>query len=226
MKNISFIFIKVLTCFLLTFAIQVVPLTVVRRFYDGVMGDVFSVGAFFLSFFLSFFICLTILVYLIKRWGDETTLDCLPIKWVELKWIVLAYLANLVLVVGFIFFMTVLGKVHDNTSSLSFFQHLETSGFLYIVLFWLSTTFTQPLLEEILFRGIILGSLEKYSPIVAIILSAVLFGFAHDGEMLSQHLVSGIVLGILYIKRRNLYSCVVVHGLMNATVTCLFFLAT
>ena len=202
-KSIS-ILKKIITCFLLTFAIQVVPLTVVRRFYDGVMGDVFSVG----FFLLSFFICLTILV------------------WVELKWIVLAYLANLVLVVGFIFFTTVLGKVHDNTSSLSFFQHLETSGFLYIVLFWLSTTFTQPLLEEILFRGIILGSLEKYSPIVAIILSAVLFGFAHDGEMLSQHLVSGIVLGILYIKRRNLYSCVVVHGLMNATVTCLFFLAT
>ena len=142
MKKTISIFKKIITCFLLTFAIQVVPLTVVRRFYDGVMGDVFSVGAFFLSFF----ICLTILVYLIKRWGDETTLDCLPIKWVELKWIVLAYLANLVLVVGFIFFTTVLGKVHDNTSSLSFFQHLETSGFLYIVLFWLSTTFTQPLL--------------------------------------------------------------------------------
>ena len=222
MKNISFIFIKVLTCFLLTFAIQVVPLTVVRRFYDGAMGDVFSVGVFFLTFF----ICLTILVYLIKRWGDETTLDCLPIKWVELKWIVLAYLANLVLVVGFIFFTTVLGKVHDNTSSLSFFQHLETRGFLYTFLFWLSTAFTQPLLEEMLFRGIILGTLEKYSPIFAVFLSAVLFGFAHDGEIISQHLVTGIVLGSLYIKRRNLYSCVVVHGLMNATVTCLFFLAT
>lgn len=222
MKNISFIFIKVLTCFLLTFAIQVVPLTVVRRFYDGAMGDVFSVGVFFLTFF----ICLTILVYLIKRWGDETTLDCLPIKWVELKWIVLAYLANLVLVIGFILFMTVLGKVHDNTSSLSFFQHLETSGFLYTFLFWLSTAFTQPLLEEMLFRGIILGTLEKYSPIFAVFLSAVLFGFAHDGEIISQHLVTGIVLGSLYIKRRNLYSCVVVHGLMNATVTCLFFLAT
>ena len=222
MKNISFIFIKVLTCFLLTLAIQVVPLTVVRRFYDGAMGDVFSVGVFFLTFF----ICLTILVYLIKRWGDETTLDCLPIKWVELKWIVLAYLANLVLVVGFIFFMTVLGKVHDNTSSLSFFQHLETRGFLYTFLFWLSTAFTQPLLEEMLFRGIILGTLEKYSPIFAVFLSAVLFGFAHDGEIISQHLVTGIVLGSLYIKRRNLYSCVVVHGLMNATVTCLFFLAT
>ena len=222
MKNISFIFIKVLTCFLLTFAIQVVPLTVVRRFYDGAMGDVFSVGVFFLTFF----ICLTILVYLIKRWGDETTLDCLPIKWVELKWIVLAYLANLVLVVGFILFMTVLGKVHDNTSSLSFFQHLETRGFLYTFLFWLSTAFTQPLLEEMLFRGIILGTLEKYSPIFAVVLSAVLFGFAHDGEIISQHLVTGIVLGSLYIKRRNLYSCVVVHGLMNATVTCLFFLAT
>jgi len=222
MKNISSIFIKVLTCFLLTFAIQVVPLSVVRRFYDGVMGDVFGVG----FFLLSFFICLTILVCLIKRWGDKTTLYCLPIKWVELKWIVLAYLSNLVLVVGFILFMTVLGKVHDNTSSLSFFQHLETSGFLYTFLFWLSTTFTQPLLEEMLFRGIILGSLEKYSSVFAVILSAVLFGFVHDGEIISQHLVSGIVLGSLYIKRRNLYSCVVVHGLMNATVTCLFFLAT
>ena len=185
------------------------------------MGDVFSVG----FFLLSFFICLTILVCLIKRWGDKTTLYCLPIKWVELKWIVLAYLANLVLVVGFILFMTVLGKVHDNTSSLSFFQHLETSDFLYTFLFWLSTTFTQPLLEEMLFRGIILGSLEKYSSVFAVILSAVLFGFVHDGEIISQHLVSGIVLGSLYIKRRNLYSCVVVHGLMNATVTCLFFLA-
>lgn len=222
MKNISSIFIKVLTCFLLTFAIQVVPLSVVRRFYDGVMGDVFGVG----FFLLSFFICLTILVCLIKRWGDKTTLYCLPIKWVELKWIVLAYLSNLVLVVGFILFMTVLGKVHDNTSSLSFFQHLETSGFLYTFLFWLSTTFTQPLLEEMLFRGIILGSLEKYSSVFAVILSAVLFGFVHDGEIISQHLVSGIVLGSLYIKRRNLYSCVVVHSLMNATVTCLFFLAT
>jgi len=220
-KSIS-ILKKIITCFLLTFAIQVVPLTVVRRFYDGVMGDVFSVG----FFLLSFFICLTILVCLIKRWGDKTTLYCLPIKWVELKWIVLAYLVNLILVVGFIFFTAVLGKVHDNTSSLSFFQHLETSGFLYIVLFWLSTTFTQPLLEEILFRGIILGSLEKYSPIFAVFLSAVLFGFAHDGEIISQHLVTGLVLGCLYIKQRNLYSCVVVHGLMNATITCLFFLAT
>ena len=80
-KSIS-ILKKIITCFLLTFAIQVVPLTVVRRFYDGVMGDVFSVG----FFLLSFFICLTILVCLIKRWGDKTTLYCLPIKWVELKW--------------------------------------------------------------------------------------------------------------------------------------------
>ena len=52
MKNISSIFIKVLTCFLLTFAIQVVPLSVVRRFYDGVMGEVFGVGVYFLSFFM------------------------------------------------------------------------------------------------------------------------------------------------------------------------------
>ena len=175
---------------------------------------------------LSFFICLTILVYLVKRWGDETTLDRLPIKWVELRWIIFAYLANLILVVSFIFFTTVLGKAHDNTSSLSFFQHFETSGFFYTVLFWLSTAFTQPLLEEMLFRGIILGTLEKYSPIFAVFLSAVLFGFAHDGEIISQHLVTGLVLGCLYIKQRNLYSCVVVHGLMNATITCLFFLAT
>lgn len=221
MKNISFIFIKVLTCFLLTFAIQVVPLSVVRRFYDGVIGEVFGVGVYFLSFF----ICLTIIVYLVKRWGDETTLDRLPIKWVELRWIIFAYLANLILVVSFIFFTTVLGKAHDNTSSLSFFQHFETSGFFYTVLFWLSTAFTQPLLEEMLFRGIILGSLEKYSPIFAVFLSAVLFGFAHDGEIISQHLVTGLVLGCLYIKQRNLYSCVVVHGLMNATITCLFFLS-
>lgn len=187
------------------------PMILVNLFYRGVsyfvlpfLGQVIvDKGSNPIFLLMTIFVCFIVLVFL---------------KWLDYDF---TNLRKEILDKGFQKSLTtinwIMGGYYLVMQTLSFFEYEQGIQ---------STTFTQPLLEEILFRGIILGSLEKYSHIVAIILSAVLFGFAHDGEMLSQHLVSGIVLGILYIKRRNLYSCVVVHGLMNATVTCLFFLAT
>lgn len=222
MSKTTSIFIKSLTCFLLFFAIQLVALPVVRRFSKGLVGDAIGVSIFLIVFSL----CLLAMRFLIKRWGDGTTLSHSFFKWQEWKWIILAYLANLVLVEGFLLLSSLLGNSPDNTDSLQLFHYLNSGSLVQSILFLLTTALTQPFLEELLFRGIIAGSLEKYSPTLAILSSAFLFGIAHNGEMISQHLLTGLVLGTLYIKRRNLYSCVAVHILTNMTVTCLYLLLT
>jgi membrane protease YdiL (CAAX protease family) len=78
-----------------------------------------------------------------------------------------------------------------------------------------------PILEEMLFRGIILRSfLRQYSRWAAILGSATLFGFAH---MNIYQFVVGLVLGIvggwLYERSRSLLPCIALHAAYNSTLT-------
>jgi membrane protease YdiL (CAAX protease family) len=82
-----------------------------------------------------------------------------------------------------------------------------------------------PVLEEMLFRGIILRSfLRQYSSWSAIIGSAVLFGFAHMN--LYQYVVAvilGIFLGWLYERTKSLLPCIALHAAYNSAFTLLDF---
>lgn len=74
-----------------------------------------------------------------------------------------------------------------------------------------------PLLEEMLFRGIVLrGFLQRYARWQAIFLSALLFGAAHMN--IYQFVVGfamGCVLGWLYERTRSLIPCIVLHAAYN-----------
>jgi len=75
-----------------------------------------------------------------------------------------------------------------------------------------------PLLEEYLFRGVLLrGLLRNYSPWVAIWQSALLFGVFHmnPSQSLSAMLL-GLLLGWLYYRTQSLALCVSLHALNNA----------
>ena len=74
-----------------------------------------------------------------------------------------------------------------------------------------------PLLEETLFRGILLrGLLRNYSPAVAIGQSALLFGIFHLNPAQSLFaLLLGVMLGWLYYRTQSLAICVVLHALNN-----------
>ncbi len=78
-----------------------------------------------------------------------------------------------------------------------------------------------PILEEMLFRGIILGSfLRLYSRWAAILGSAALFGLAHMNiYQFAAAMVMGTVAGWLYERTSSLLPCIALHGAYNGLLT-------
>lgn len=91
----------------------------------------------------------------------------------------------------------------------------------YPILAFFTIAVMAPLLEEILFRGIILdGYLKNYSPAKSIIISALLFAVIHGN--IAQGIgafVMGIVVGILYWRTQSLLLCIGLHFVNNFTAT-------
>ncbi len=76
-----------------------------------------------------------------------------------------------------------------------------------------------PLVEEILFRGVILrGLLGRGRPMTAIFVSAALFALTHlNPAQLPVAFGLGVVLGWVYVRTRSLGLCVAGHALNNAS---------
>lgn len=81
----------------------------------------------------------------------------------------------------------------------------------------LTVAIAAPLLEELLFRGIVLRSLEKVLPAwVSIALSAILFGAYHMNPAQAVYATGmGIVAGIIYYKTDCLQYPILVHAANN-----------
>lgn len=74
-----------------------------------------------------------------------------------------------------------------------------------------------PILEELIFRGIILdGLLRVYSPVKSILVSSFLFGFVHlNPWQFVTGLVIGIFSGWVYYKTRSLLPSIIIHAAAN-----------
>lgn len=75
-----------------------------------------------------------------------------------------------------------------------------------------------PILEEILFRGIVQDSLTyKYGPLRGILLGAAVFGIVHiiPQQVINAFLI-GLVLGYIYYRTRSLIPVMVIHCVNNA----------
>ncbi len=95
----------------------------------------------------------------------------------------------------------------------SFIQLVGQKGFYTFILMVIAA----PVLEELIFRGIILeGLLKKYSPLVSIISSSLLFGIAHFNPW---QFVTGFIIGIfsgwVYYKTRSLLPSIIIHAAAN-----------
>lgn len=75
-----------------------------------------------------------------------------------------------------------------------------------------------PIGEELLARGFIMGGLRRRMPFAASLwISALIFAAMHVAPArVVALLVSGVLFGLLYEKRRNLLPCVVAHMTHNA----------
>lgn len=82
----------------------------------------------------------------------------------------------------------------------------------------ISAVIIAPIVEEILFRGIILrGFLKHYSPLKAIIASALIFGATHMNlwQLLGAFLV-GIFIGYVFYKTKSILLCILIHAVDNS----------
>lgn len=75
-----------------------------------------------------------------------------------------------------------------------------------------------PILEETLFRGVLLEAFRtKYNDLVAVIVSAFLFGVMHiSPSTVVTAFISGIVLGTIYLRTSSIFSSIILHSINNA----------
>jgi membrane protease YdiL (CAAX protease family) len=127
------------------------------------------------------------------------------------KWQLFALLPVLVLAQAVL--LTALSFLHLPNWSSALFQSLSASPVLAFAMGCVGA----PILEEALFRGILLkGLLRNYPPRMAILQSAVLFGVFHFNPAQSvTATIIGLLLGWLYYRTRSLAVCMVLHGLNN-----------
>ncbi len=82
----------------------------------------------------------------------------------------------------------------------------------------LMTVILAPILEEILFRGIIMKGMinNKVAPITAIIVSALIFGAVHFNPwQFAGAFLLGLVLGLVYYKTKSLLMPILLHAFNN-----------
>ncbi len=81
-----------------------------------------------------------------------------------------------------------------------------------------TTVLLAPVMEETLFRGIILESVRsRFGTLRAIMISAAVFGLIHiiPQQVINAFLV-GIVLGFIYVRTQSLVSVIILHAINNA----------
>lgn len=80
----------------------------------------------------------------------------------------------------------------------------------------LSTIFVSPICEELLFRGVILNRLKLIVPTsFAIVISSILFGILHSYGSIISASVFGVCMCVIYIKTKNILTCVLAHFINN-----------
>lgn len=81
----------------------------------------------------------------------------------------------------------------------------------------IATCFMIPIVEEMLFRGIILeGMLKLNRPVLAIVCSSLYFGGMHGQIVqIGYALLAGMILGVVYYLTKNLLMSILAHVIFN-----------
>lgn len=85
-----------------------------------------------------------------------------------------------------------------------------------VCLAFLAIAVEPALMEEFALRGVVLGSLRRYSDGAAVLISAILFAAMHGNlEQIPFAFLVGVVLGVAYVKTGSLWTGVCIHFLNN-----------
>ena len=100
-------------------------------------------------------------------------------------------------------------------------------GVLGFILSTLSVAVAPALIEEFLFRGVIMGSLLKFSKPFAIFTSSLLFAFIHGNLVqIPFAFLVGLVIGTMVIETNSFWTGVIIHFVNNFLSICQDYLGT
>ena len=86
-----------------------------------------------------------------------------------------------------------------------------------VILLFISMAVIPGIVEEIMFRGIILTNLAPYGKGMAVVASGLLFGLMHmNPSQFFYTTVLGIILGYIYLKTRSIWICIIIHFVNNS----------
>lgn len=88
----------------------------------------------------------------------------------------------------------------------------------------ISTIIISPISEELLFRGVFLNRLKLIVPTsFAIAITSILFGALHSYGSIISAVVFGVCMCIIYLKTRNILTCIFAHFLNNLLAEILYY---
>lgn len=89
-----------------------------------------------------------------------------------------------------------------------------------MLLYAIVVSICAPIWEEVIFRGFLLPSLTRYMPIwSSVLVSAIAFALAHFSmQRLLPLTFLGLVMGIVFVRSRNLLASMLLHSLWNGFV--------
>lgn len=167
-------------------------------------------------FILIFLSVLFLSIYFIKKYSEISYLKIVVDKKICLEILVMTclelILTEIYLLVKYHFF----GYTESGTI-VELSNHKEiTSVFLYV----LDICIVSPILEEMIFRAAMIGAWIrlKVSPVIAIIFSALLFTWIHNGNLFDQQIIFGLLAGVLFWKTKMIYPSIAMHVFCNIIV--------
>ena len=111
----------------------------------------------------------------------------------------------------------------SNSTNQAIIENLHMNPFVLITL----TVIMAPIVEELVFRGILMGRVFKPDSIVGLILSSLLFGLAHMPNSIGVWIVyagMGFALGTAYRKFQKLEYCIMAHMINNTIAVSMMLL--
>lgn len=176
-----------------------------------------NMAAGILYIIIAYFLLKLICKKLLK--GDMSEYN-IPAFKIEIKWIIVAILLPITVTAFYILFVP--GSFEQNVLDITSKLNLLSAGIFF-------TGFGAGVVEEMVFRGILMGAIEKrFNKTVAIIVPSVLFGFVHILGMgfaplsCALVLVAGTMVGIMFSliasTTKSIWNSAIVHAFWNIII--------
>ncbi len=167
-------------------------------------------------------VILVILLYLIIRSASPKDKKPLVKEWFSLKKtdksilfssILIAFFSYFV-VIGFVNFIGFLfpGLLENYNNS------METEVEINWALQFITLVIGAPLVEELIYRNMAIGSMKKsLSSVISIAVSATVFGLAHGNPLQILYAGAlGVVFGLLFVRSESIFPSLIGHAVFNA----------